>query len=142
MGKSLKILTYVLISCCLAFGLFEACGSSFGKVPSTRSVIPAIPVIAGHYHPVPGRSSSQRTPIIFPLHPDHTFRAYCSYHTQAIHVVPGDVILREIRCLFPEYSNSWFGRMRAYRDSLRNKQYRDSLVRKSDPSECSGAFRD
>lgn len=126
MRKSLKISIYVLISCCLAFGILEAYGNSFRKerarfpcscdtVVPVRPSVPVMPVPEDTIFPLIPRVPS--VPIV-PTIPGDT-------------VVPGDVILHgDTIPVSKKYSNSWLGRVRAYRDSLRSKQYRDSLIRK------------
>ena len=126
MRKSLKISTYVLISCCLAFGLLEAYGSSLLKEPtrfpvSRDTVVPVVPSV-----PVAPVQEDTIFPII-PMIPSVPIVPTTPGDT----IVPGDVILEgDTIPISKKYSNSWLGRMRAYRDSLRNKQYRDSLIRK------------
>jgi hypothetical protein len=124
--KSPKISTYVLISCCLAFGLLKAYGSSIpreaARLSITRdTVVPVIPSIP--VSPIPEDT-------IFPIIP-HMPSVPIVPTNPGDTIIPGDVILQgDTIPVSKKYSNSWFGRMRAYRDSLRNKQYRDSLIRK------------
>ncbi|MBW8686919.1 BamA/TamA family outer membrane protein [Chitinophaga rhizophila] len=115
-----------MICCCLAFEILEAHGHPGRKLPTHTSVVrdtiipvkPSVPVMPAAEDTIfPTFPVIPVVPIV-PTIPGDT-------------VVPGDVILEgDTIPVSKKYSNSWFGRMRVYRDSLRSKQYRDSLIRK------------
>lgn len=116
----------MLISCCLITGFFEAFGNSLRRESAC--------FIVSRDTVVPVRPSVPNTPIpedtIFPLIPQMPAVPIVPDNPGDTSV-PGDVILQgDTIPVSKKYSKSWLGRMRAYRDSLRNKQYRDSLIRK------------
>lgn len=126
MRKSLKILTYFLI-CYLAVELLEVHAAAPLAKQSRNfhrrdTVVPVKPSIPADPLPMedtlfPMLPLVPSVPII-PTIPEDTS-------------VPGDIILKgDTIPVSKKYSNSWFSRMRTYRDSLRSRQYRDSLIRK------------
>lgn len=115
-----------MICYCLAFEILEAHGHPIRTRTIYRPVVrdtiipvkpsePAIPVPEDTLFP------------IFPMIPSLPIMPTVPEDT----VVPGDIILKgDTVPVSKRYSNSWFGRMRVYRDSLRSRSYRDSMVKK------------
>jgi hypothetical protein len=97
-----------------------------------RKIIPSIPVVRDTIIPVmpsvPAVPAGEDT--IFPILPMIPSVPIVPT-TPGDTTVPGDVILEgDTIPVSKKYSNSWFSRMRIYRDSLRSRNYRDSFIRK------------
>lgn len=115
-----------MICYCLAFEILEAHGHpvrKFSHHPVLRDTItpvkPSVPAM-----PVPEEDTL--FPIL-PMIPTVPIVPTIPGDT----IVPGDIILQgDTVPVSKKYSNSWFNRMRVYQDSLRSRQYRNTLIRK------------